>query len=160
MESFDTAPASAVQGSAELVVPAAAAFLELIGQFVGFMARGRGFDEQTVARLRLATDEACANALEHGRLGQAGNEMPLRVVCETTDDGLRIRVRDRGRAFDPGAITPPQIDAPLEKRRIGGLGIYLMRRIVDHVEVVSTEDGKELVLTKRLPADKAVIDDD
>lgn len=160
MAALRTTPSAVASGTAELVVPPDGAYLELVGQFVAYMARGRGFSEQAVARLRLAADEACANALEHGRLADGGNVWPLRVVCETTAEGLCIRVRDRGRVFDPEALAPPQIDAPLEKRRIGGLGIYLMRRIMDSVEVVPSEEGKELVLTKRLVCGQEVGDDD
>ncbi|MBI5834554.1 MAG: ATP-binding protein [Armatimonadetes bacterium] len=163
MAALDAAQSAVVSGAAELAVPADAAYLELVGQFVSFLARRRGFDEQVVARIRLAVDEACANALDHGRLvgdGNDGNDAPLRVVCESTADGLRIRVRDRGRAFDPATLAAPLVGAPLEKRRIGGLGVYLMRRIMDSVEVWPTDDGKELVLTKCLDSGKVVAGDD
>jgi anti-sigma regulatory factor (Ser/Thr protein kinase) len=144
-------------GTARLAVPADLAYLALVGEFVLFMARRAGFAETDAARLRLAVDEACANAIEHGGLSRAGQ--PLEVVCEASVDALTVRVADCGSAFTIAEAADPEVDAPLEKRRIGGLGLYLMRRVMDHVEFRPNAGGKELVLTKRVRPEKAVSDE-
>jgi anti-sigma regulatory factor (Ser/Thr protein kinase) len=144
-------------GTARLAVPADHAYLVLVGQFVLFMARRAGFAEADAARLRLAVDEACVNAIEHGGLSRAGQ--PLEVVCEAAASGLTVRVADCGSPFALADVSDPELDAPLEKRRIGGLGLYLMRRVMDHVEIRPRAEGKELVLTKLLTPEEAESDE-
>ncbi|MBI2298892.1 MAG: ATP-binding protein [Armatimonadetes bacterium] len=134
---------------AELVVPAATEYLELVGDFVSFMARRAGFADEEVARIRLAADEAAANVVLH--VTARGVEEAFRVVCEEAADALTIRVQDAGEPFDLGAVPIPNLDAPLEKRNVGGLGIYLIRRVMDSVEIRPTAGGKELVLVKQRP---------
>jgi anti-sigma regulatory factor (Ser/Thr protein kinase) len=62
--------------------------------------------------------------------------------------------------FDLAKVAQPEVDAPLEKRQIGGLGVYLMRRVMDQVELRPAPSGKELVLVKRRPRQEAVCDAD
>ncbi len=133
----------------ELIVPADTAYLDLVGQFVGYVAVRLGFAVQDVARIRLAVDEACANVVLH-----AAAEQPFetfRVVCEEAADALVIRIQDDGPPFDLATVDEPNLDAPLEKRRIGGLGVYLMRRVMDSVELRPLGQGKEIVLCKARP---------
>ena len=133
----------------ELAVPADAAYLELVGQFVSFVAQRHGFTEREMARLRLATDEACANVVEHSTA--ESDVTCFTVVCEVDDQNLVVRIRDNGPLFDLEGVREPNLDAPLEKRAVGGLGIYLIRRLMDQVELRPLPSGKELVMTKALP---------
>lgn len=132
--------------TAELVVPAQADYLELIGQFVSFAAHRTGFSDQEVARIRLAVDEACANVVLHGT--EAGGGPGFVVVCEEHESDLTIRVRDSGPMFDLEAVPVPDLNAPVERRQVGGLGIFIMREVMDQVEVQPREGGKEVVLVK------------
>lgn len=143
---------SDTQAPAELLVPADPAYLDLVGQFISGMARRCGFTERVVARVRLAIDEACANALLHGRLAA---EDRLRISCWLSDRGMSVAVEDRGPVFDLESLPQPELGAPLEKRRIGGLGVYLMRRVMDSVVVEPRECGKAVVLAKHLSAEEA-----
>jgi anti-sigma regulatory factor (Ser/Thr protein kinase) len=127
-------------------VPADVAYLDLVGAFVLAMAHRAGFGERDAARVRLAVDEACSNAMRHG----SGCEERVRVACSLVDGAVEYRVWDCAPGFDLEQVGDPQVDAPLEKRKIGGLGIYLMRRIMDEVRVEPCAVGKEVVLAKRL----------
>lgn len=129
-----------------LSFPPRAEYLELVAQVVTATARRVGFPEREAARLRLAVDEACANAIEHGPPDQ-----PVTVVCRETVTGLIIRVEDRGPWFDPAAVPPPLVEAPLEKRRIGGLGLHLIQRVMESMEILPMEGGKAVEMTKSLP---------
>lgn len=141
-----------------LKLPASAAYLELVGQFVTFMAHQVGFAARDAARIRLAVDEACANVLAHSCAeGQVDH---FHVVCQADGALLTVRVQDSGPPFDLGAVPEPDIHAPLEKRKIGGLGLYFMRQIMDSVELLPLAGGKEIVLTKRVPAEETRNDAD
>lgn len=132
---------------AELMVPCDPSYLELVGQFVGYLAGRMGFPDREVARIRLAVDEACANVVSHAMHDTGGS---YRVICEEGETQLTVRVQDSGPLFDLEQIADPNLDAPVEKRNVGGLGIYLMRRVMDTVEIRPCAVGKELVLTKQL----------
>jgi serine/threonine-protein kinase RsbW len=64
---------------------------------------------------------------------------------------LVIRVRDWGTGFDPGAVEKPDVDAPLEDRGLGGLGLFLVKQVMDRVTFhFDPERGNELLMFKRL----------
>jgi len=98
-----------------------------------------GLDEDAAFAVRLATDEACQNAVEHG-CRQAEDE-EVTVACEIEASDLVITIRDRGIPFDPAKVRPPRLDAPLEERNGGGLGIYFMRQMMDEVRFDRNADG-------------------
>ena len=84
-------------------------------------------------KLALALEEAAANVIQHAFAGTPG---PHRLAVELTIDADRVvaLVSDNGRAFDPTAAPEPAIDAPAENRDPGGLGIHLIRRMMDRVD--------------------------
>ena len=95
----------------------------------------------------MAVDEACCNVFEHAYAGASG-ELNLRFETHGTD--LIITLRDHGRAFDPDAVPPADIHQSLEHRPIGGLGLHLMRQLMDKVSFeFSPEQGNTLVMEKR-----------
>jgi anti-sigma regulatory factor (Ser/Thr protein kinase) len=60
-------------------------------------------------------------------------------------------VRDWGRGFDPDSVVIPDVDAPLEERTLGGLGLFIVRQVMDYVQfTVDPETGNELKMAKRL----------
>ncbi len=131
--------------SITLRLPPAAAWWPLAGETAGYAAARAGLSAATSARLRLALREACANACSHGRLAELG--APLVIRCDLLPGGaLRVAVADQGPGFNPDAVPRPSLDAPLEKRRLGGLGVHLMRHLVDRLEVVAVEGGHEVWL--------------
>jgi len=133
----------------QLVVPNDTAYLGLIGSYVAYVARLMGFSEGDIARIRLAVDEACTNVIDHAY--PPGERAHFSVTCDCQADALRIAVWDGGQPFDLDRVPLPDLEAPLEKRKIGGLGIYLMRKVMDEVHLCEREEGKEVVLIKRLP---------
>jgi len=121
--------------------------------WVAEAARGAGLDRRTVSQIELAVDEACANVVEHAyRAGDAGE---MEVTCGLEVRGFVVRVRDWGTGFDPDAVDEPDVTAPLEERGLGGLGLFLVRQVMDEVGFsFNTERGNELVMVKRLEGDE------
>ena len=130
----------------ELTVPARFENLALIGEFIVSVARRAGFDEKGVFNVQLACDEACTNVMEHA---YGGDEGPVRVVCTLYPDRLEIQVHDTGKPFDTKAVRAPDLDAPLEKRETGGLGLHFMRSVMDDVRFEFDESGNRLTMFKR-----------
>jgi anti-sigma regulatory factor (Ser/Thr protein kinase) len=122
--------------------------LATIGEFVARVGKDLDLDDRTVSDVQLAVDEACTNVIEHG-YGGRGGELELRI--EPAGSSLKVTLRDWGEAFDPEAIPVPDVQAPLDQRRLGGLGLYLMRELMDEVcFVFDAEQGNTLTMLKRL----------
>lgn len=106
-----------------------------------------GVDAATIPDVVLAVDEAATNIILHGYQGQEGI-IEIEVVQE--GDALVVRLRDETVPFDPTSVPPPDLTVPLEQRAPGGLGIYLIRQVMDEVMYrITSQGGNELTLVKR-----------
>ena len=112
-------------------------------------AEKAGFDERALYELQLAIDEACANVVDHAYPGSDPGD--IEVSCRLDDKLLTIQVRDWGPGFDLAGVEDPDLEAPLEERSLGGLGLFLVRQVMDVVQFRSDpEKGNELMMSKRL----------
>ena len=119
-------------------------YLDEIRDFVGAIAREGGFGDKDVYNIQLATDEAASNIIEHAYEGDSDGVLDL--SCGMEAEAIRIILIDYGEPFDPSAIPMPDLKADLSDRKIGGLGIFLMRKLMDEVQYEPRED-KSNVLT-------------
>ncbi len=103
-----------------------------VREFVGAAARQLGFDEEEVANIVLAVDEACTNIIKHAYQFAPDKEIEISVV--PNNRFFEVRIFDNGRSFDPTSLRPPDLKSNLGKHRRGGLGVYLMKRLMDKVE--------------------------
>jgi serine/threonine-protein kinase RsbW len=118
-----------------------------IRRFVEETALALGVDPTMIPGLILAVDEAVSNVIVHGYQGQGGT---VEIEVSQEGDALLIRLRDEAAPFDPTNIPPPDLTVPLEQRLPGGLGIHLIRQIMDEMtHRVTPQGGNELTLVKR-----------
>jgi len=128
--------------------PAQFQFLDQIRDFVGEVARTGGFSEKDVYSIQLATDEAASNVIEHAYHGATNGQLEIRV--DVNDETITIILHDTGIPFDTSAVRQPNLKADLGRRQVGGLGIYLMRKLMDEVRYEILEKGGNLLtLIKR-----------
>jgi serine/threonine-protein kinase RsbW len=124
-------------------------YLDEIREFVGKAARQVGFSDKEIYSIQLAADEASSNIIEHAYAGMQGGKIEL--DCTILDDGLKIVMRDMGKSFDPASVPEPNVKADLAERKIGGLGLYLMHKLMDEVSYESSGDnGNTLTMVKRI----------
>ena len=122
--------------------------LAVIADFVTAVAEKLGLDEDETFALQMAIDEACSNVMEHAYRGRVDGEVSLRV--QAVDDEVVITIHDQGEPFDPHSVPRPDISAPLHERHNGGLGLYLMEKLMDSVEwKFDPERGNTLTMRKR-----------
>ena len=134
---------------ATLLLPAATPYdLVDIASFVEECCQPAAPDARAMYQITLAVDETCTNVLEHAYGGEAG---PLRIEVEAEPGLVTIRVRDWGAPFDPTAAPPLDPSLPLHQRPTGGMGIHIIRQVMDEVAHTPREDGNCLLLRKRLP---------
>jgi len=122
-------------------------YLEDMRQFAAQAAKDAGMDDAEVYAVKLAVDEACTNIIEHAY--GVENEGEIECTCDAEDDRLTFILRDHGKPFDPSSVTEPDLSSGLEKRPLGGLGVYLMRQLMDEVRFESRgEAGNLLTMVK------------
>jgi anti-sigma regulatory factor (Ser/Thr protein kinase) len=91
-----------------------------------------GLSDDDMMAMNLALDEVITNIIDYGYDDQAEHE--IRVTLAVEGDRLTIEVEDDGRQFDPLTAPAPDLDLPLEERPVGGLGIHIVRSLMDAVE--------------------------
>ncbi len=118
-------------------------FLDEIREYVGDIARKGGFGEKDVYNIQLATDEAASNIIEHAYDGVTDGVLDL--LCGMENDAIKIILIDYGESFDPSVVPVPDLKADLSERKIGGLGIFLMRKLMDEVHYEPRADKSNVL---------------
>jgi serine/threonine-protein kinase RsbW len=130
-------------------VPSSTANLVLIREFVSGVGNQAGLTSSEIGKLELAVDEACANVIEHAYQHDMTKEVVVRAAFDET--ALRIVVEDTGRGFDPSSVPAARVDQLIALRRSGGLGLELIRKIMDEVHYEMDPGRKnELSMVMRL----------
>jgi serine/threonine-protein kinase RsbW len=129
------------------IFPARYKYLNEMREFAAQAAKDAGMDDTEVYAVESAVDEACTNIIEHAYGLDNGGE--IECTCDAEDDRLTIILRDHGKPFDPSIVTEPDLSSGIEKRPPGGLGVYLMRQLMDEVRFESLgEAGNLLTMVK------------
>jgi serine/threonine-protein kinase RsbW len=129
-----------------LTVTADVRSLGLIARFVEEQCLGLGSRPEPIADLVQAVDEAATNVIFHGYRHAPGC---IEIEITRRDAGLLVRMRDRAPFFDVAGVPPPDLSLPLEQRRDGGLGVFLMRQLTDGMACRELPGGgNELTLYK------------
>ena len=119
--------------------------LPRIVEFVVKWLESQGLGKYSFA-LETAVDEATTNVVKYAYHGEAGF---FQISCELQGHEIVVTIRDRGKQFDPNSIPLPDVDADLENRRVGGLGIYMMKKIMDDVRYdFDSKEGNRLEMRK------------
>jgi serine/threonine-protein kinase RsbW len=131
----DSAPA----GASRLTIPSDTARLGEVRDFVSAVALRSGCSDRTCTELELAVDEACTNVIRHAYASTPGQTIEISV--EWNADSITVTLVDRGSPFDPTSVPAPDIRAAVASGRRGGLGLQIMRMLMDEVEYVSLPGG-------------------
>jgi serine/threonine-protein kinase RsbW len=138
----------------ELEIPARPEFVALARLLVSAMASGHGgLADDRVDDLKLAVSEACTNAIEaHDAI-----ETDERVIVRCRDDetGLEVEIEDRGAGFDPSTLPDhPPVTDPNRLKFERGLGVPLIKTLVDEVEFSSSSAGTAVKMLMRRRAEE------
>lgn len=129
--------------------PAKTVNLAKIGELAAHAGRTAGFSDAEIGDIQLAIDEVCTNTIIHGLKKDPSRTFQLIIQWQTGE--IEILIYEAGEPFDPEGIQVPDTGAPLEDRTIGGLGIYLVREVMDEVTYGTDEEGvKTLYMAKRV----------
>jgi len=112
--------------------------------------RVEGLSEAVVIDLRVVAEEVLTNVVKYAF--EPGATPALELCVSFTDGAVRLAFRDEGRAFDPLGEPPADLDLPPEQRPLGGLGLTLVRALVDEARYEREEGANVLRLVKRRAA--------
>ena len=132
-----------------LHVPSSTENLALIREFVSSIGAQAGMNAEEVANIELAVDEACANVIEHAYGYDVTKEVVVRAILD--DDTLWIKIVDTGPGFDPNTVGEEDLPHLIEQHRSGGLGMRIMRTLMDEVryEIIPGQKN-ELHMMKKI----------
>lgn len=125
----------------EFRVPAKAQFLCPIRELIGDLARQLGFPDQEVDMIVLAVDEALANSVSHTSHGHE----PVEICIRLNSNSLEITVRDNGNEYFERFLQPLVLDEHLREMRGTGLGLHIIKTVMDSVEYIRTEDRRNVL---------------
>ena len=103
---------------------------------------------RAILELQVVLDEIVVNITRHGYGGESGK--PINVELLLTTGMLEVRIEDEAAPFDPLTVPEPDLSRPAEQRPPGGLGVYLIRRLMDDVHYERKNDKNLLLLRKRV----------
>ena len=121
------------EGEYKLRIPSKTDNLELIRGFVAKVAEKVGFCTDDISKIELACDEACTNVMKHAYDKNTKNTS-LDVLIKIDYQKFTLVVTDHGKGFNPKTISMPNLQEYLAELKVGGLGIYLMKTLMDEVD--------------------------
>jgi len=116
--------------------------LERINSFLHKWAKKASLSIHSENELLLAVEEVYVNIVKYAYPESLGN---VTIHCRIDEDGLVLKIKDEGVPFDPLQLPEPDLVSCLKERKVGGLGVFLIRRFVDKVRY--EKQGKYNVLT-------------
>lgn len=110
-----------------------------------------GIDRDTVLDIMLAVNEAVTNIIVHGYTARSG-VIDIEIDC-LENRAIAVTLTDQADQFDPTAVPPPDLTLPLQLRPRGGMGVHMMRELMDTLEYHVMPDGRNrLTLVKQTTA--------
>ncbi|MDZ7623565.1 MAG: ATP-binding protein [Ignavibacteriaceae bacterium] len=133
--------------SGQLKVKSRTENLSEIRDFVSGNARAADIPEVTVENIILAVDEACTNIIKHAYNLSPEGEIIIKI--EYDEEKFMVTIIDYGKSFEPDRVPLPDLQKYYREHRVGGLGMYLMKSLMDDVEYISIPGKYNQVLLSK-----------
>ena len=129
-------------------LPAQLGNLERLVKSVSDCAEAQGFDEKRMREIELATEEAIVNICHYSYPGEPGD---VEIECKLEEGRFIIEIKDSGIPFDMTSFSAPDITADVTERKIGGLGIFLIKKVMNEVRYrrENNQNILDLIVLKR-----------
>jgi anti-sigma regulatory factor (Ser/Thr protein kinase) len=137
-----------MDASRSAVVPGSASGILKAGEDLGEFTAALGLAPDACWPFRVALDEVLSNIVKYAYAGGPGG--PIEVEFRMDKGVLRLTILDDGAPFDPLQAPPPDLASPLERRAAGGLGIALVRTLMDSVAYERKGGRNRLVLERKV----------
>lgn len=125
--------------------------LSLISKFITDLMEKSSIDQRIIYHTQMAVDEACANIIIHGNPEMGKIKINYCLLQQNKTPGqITIKIQDHGMKLDIDTIPEPDINTTLENRKIGGLGVFFIKKLMDDIQYSSQNGKNELKLVKYL----------
>ncbi len=133
----------------ELSVNSTTENLSLIRDFITNNAKDVGFKDESIGKIILAVDEACTNIIKHAYKYATTGQINISVTF--SDKKFTVSITDSGTHFNPSVIPDPDLKIYHQQRKTGGLGMFLMKKLMDEVNYENLQDNRnQVILVKYL----------
>lgn len=133
--------------SVELSIRNDPAALAEVREALDELGEAHSVADRALIALQVALDEIVSNVIRYA--WPEGGAHDVRVRLAVTDTGVEVTVTDDGRAYDPRQAPAPEPVTPGQPRRPGGLGIHMVRQLVDGFHYERVDGYNRTTLTKR-----------
>jgi len=127
-------------------IPSNLKYLADVDDFIEGFLRERGTDESVIADIAISVSELVNNAVAHG--SEVAPDKPVVVSINQTNSQIKITVSDQGKGFNPDDIDDPLAEENLLKE--AGRGIFIVRSLMDSIDIDASERGTIVTITKTL----------
>jgi anti-sigma regulatory factor (Ser/Thr protein kinase) len=107
-------------------------------------------NSKDIYAVQLSVDEACTNIIQHAYSNKKSGRIVIYCKLSESCNQFVVRIIDWGKSFDPTKVPKPNTQNDLNERREGGLGFFLITKLMDTVKYNSTQNENQLVMTKIL----------
>jgi anti-sigma regulatory factor (Ser/Thr protein kinase) len=139
--------------STELNIRNDPADLALVREALDRLGEVHAIADRALIALQVALDEIVSNVIKYAWPAGGAHEVQVRLAV--TDTGVEMTVTDDGLAFDPRQAPAPAPVAPGQRRRPGGVGIHMVRQLVDGFDYQRVDGYNRTTLTKHCVGDAA-----
>ena len=116
--------------------------IPVLAEFVEGITSGSNVDPGVAMGINLALEEAVTNVMMYAY--PEGTKGQIEIEAKTKEGSMEFTISDSGKAFDPTSVPEPDINLGAAERKVGGLGIFMVRKIMDSV-TYRREDGKNIL---------------
>ena len=131
-----------------IFVPASTEYLSEVRDFVASYAQQFDFSNQQIQDIRLAVDEAYTNIIKHAYKNDATQKVEINLGSDATT--FWISLRDSGDSFNTQHYTKPDLRERIKQKKRGGVGVYLIKELMDQVEYRKHGKKNEIIMEKKL----------
>lgn len=131
----------------KLVVQSRTENLSRIRDFVYSAATEIGFPEEVKENIIVAVDEACTNIIKHAYKFLPDGE--IIVTLKFSKNNFNIEILDYGTSFSPESVPDPDLQEYFRQKKVGGLGMFLMKKLMDEVKYTSIPGKYNRVLLSK-----------
>ncbi len=135
-------------GRGTIVLPNQLTELERVAREVEAFGAAHGIAAKPIFDVTLALDEILTNVISYGYPQGGEHVITVRLAVQAAE--LVIEVEDDGRPFNPLTVAPPDLEQSPQQRPIGGLGLHLVRQMMDRLEYRREQNKNFLVMIKAL----------
>ena len=129
-------------------IPSSKNKLRLMRKFVTDVLKVHNVSDIEINMMVLAVDEVCANIIIHGHPTDDVSEVKLAISLQK--GGVWFEIIDQGNAFDIVSYQEPEIEDLVKNKNKGGIGIMLVKKIMDDIQFKSTPSQNTLTLYKKV----------